>query len=155
MKKLIKSIFILSVLWFWFFTFIFAQNLEIIPKSDNEAGVIQAVDNVAASWWHVRDVYNQEAKKMAWKVGDQLASWIMTRDTLLDYVVYLIKFLSQVWLVIWTAMILYAWYLYATTIFWSWDATKWKKAIKDAIIWVVVIIFSYAIMKLLISAFIS
>jgi len=154
MKKLIRLTFIFSILWFWFLTLTSAQDLEIIPKSDNEAGIIQSVDKVA-SGWHVRDIYNQEAKKMAWNVWDQLASWIMTRDTLLDYVVYLIKFLSQIWLVIWTAMILYAWYLYATTIFGSWDASKWKKAITNAIIWVIVIIFSYAIMKLLVSAFIS
>jgi len=50
-------------------------------------------------------------------VGNQLASGIMTRNTLLDYTVYLVRFLSQVGLLIGGLMIIYAGYLYATTIF--------------------------------------
>jgi hypothetical protein len=84
-----------------------------------------------------------------------MASWIMTRDTLLDYMVYLVKFLSQLWLLFWASMIIYAWYIYASSIFRWWDASKWKTAISRAIIWVVIITFSYAIMKLLTSAFLT
>ena len=50
-------------------------------------------------------------------VGNQLASGIMTRNTLLDYTVYLVRFLSQLGLVIGGLMIIYAGYLYASTIF--------------------------------------
>jgi len=51
-------------------------------------------------------------------------------------------------------MIIYAGYLYATQIFGSSD-TGAKKAITNAIIGILVIAFSYAIMKLLTSAVIS
>jgi len=54
---------------------------------------------------------------MEGQVGNQLASGIMTRDTLLDYVVYFVRFLSQIGLVIGGIMIIYAGYAYATEIF--------------------------------------
>ncbi len=37
---------------------------------------------------------------MEGEVENQLASGIMTRDTLLDYIVYLVRFLSQIGIVI-------------------------------------------------------
>ena len=92
---------------------------------------------------------------MSDKVGDQLASGIMTWDTLLDYVVYLVRFLSQIGIVIGVVMIIYAGYLYATSVFSAGNMTKGKSAITNAIIGVLVIAFSYAIMKLLTSAFLS
>jgi hypothetical protein len=52
-------------------------------------------------------------------------------------------------------MIIYAGYLYASSIFESWNMAKGKTAITNAIIGVLVIAFSYAIMKLLTSAFLS
>jgi len=65
----------------------------------------------------VRDTYNTQANNMKDSVGNQLASGIMTRNTLLDYTVYLVRFLSQIGLFIGGLMIIYAGYLYATTIF--------------------------------------
>ncbi|NOZ44413.1 MAG: hypothetical protein GXP45_04720 [bacterium] len=47
----------------------------------------------------------------------------MTWDTLLDYVVYLIKFLSQLGLVIGAIMFIYAGYMYATSVMGG-DASK-------------------------------
>ncbi|MDR0607400.1 MAG: hypothetical protein LBG52_03420 [Candidatus Peribacteria bacterium] len=41
----------------------------------------------------------------------------MTRNTILQYLVYLVKFISQIGLVIGAGMIIYAGYLYATDIF--------------------------------------
>jgi hypothetical protein len=131
------------------------SNFEIVPQADSWGKVEQAVEKVWSQWGHVRDTYNEQASGMAGEVGNQLASGIMTRDTLLDYVVYLVRFLSQVGLLIGGLMVIYAGYLYATTIFGWWDATKWKKAITNAIIGILVIAFSYAIMKALTSALIS
>ena len=65
----------------------------------------------------MRDTYNTQANNMKDSVGNQLASGIMTRNTLLDYTVYLVRFLSQIGLFIGGLMIIYAGYLYATTIF--------------------------------------
>ena len=83
-----------------------------------------------------------------------MASGIMTWDTLLDYVVYVVKFLSQIGLLIGAIMIIYAGYMYATEIFGG-KPSAGKEAIQNAIIGVLVISFSYAIMKLLTSALIS
>ncbi len=153
---------------FWlFFTFIlgttillptYAQSqsndFEIIPKATSQQTVTNAVNDVGSEGGNVRDNYNTQAKKLN-NVGDQMASGIMTRDTLLDYVVYLIKFLSQLGILIWVLMIIYAGYLYASSIFDASNMSKGKSAITNAVIWVLVVAFSYAIMKLLTSAFLS
>ena len=129
-----------------------ANDFEIIPQATSN--VEKAVEDVWNKGGSVRDTYNQQATGMDGNVGDQMASGIMSRDTLLDYVVYLVRFLSQIGLVIGVVMIIYAGYLYATQIFGG-KAESGKKAITNAIIWVLVVSFSYAIMKLLTSAFIS
>jgi len=94
-----------------------SNDFEIIPQADSGGKVEQAVQDVGSQGGHVRDIYNDKADKMDGQVGNQLASGIMTRNTLLDYVVYLVRFLSQLGLVIGGLMIIYAGYLYATTIF--------------------------------------
>lgn len=136
----------------------FAQtnnDYEIIPEATDPSAVIQAVSGVGAKGGSVWDVYNKEATAMSGKVGDQLASGIMTWDTLLDYIVYLVRFLSQIGIVIGVVMIIYAGYLYATSVFSSGNMGKGKTAIINAIIGVLIVTFSYAIMKLLTSAFLS
>lgn len=148
---------------FWFFLLIninllfapiLASELEIVPKADNKA-VVDAVDAISDwGWGNVRDNYDAQAKKLEWKVGEQLSSGIMTRSTLLDYLVYVIQFLSEAGLLIWAMMIIYAGYMYASSIF-GWAADKGKKAITNAILGVLVIVFSYAIMKIITSAFIT
>lgn len=131
------------------------SNFEIVPQADSGGAVENAVNAVGAQGGHVRDTYNTQADNMKDSVGNQLASGIMTRNTLLDYTVYLVRFLSQVGLLIGGLMIIYAGYLYATTIFGWGDASKGKKAITNAIVGILIIAFSYAIMKFLTSALIS
>lgn len=167
LKKIFISAFIFSIFVLPSFSVILAapadptaDNFEIIPKW-NEADISSAIQKVWNEWWKVWENYNEQAKNLSSKwwgaeaVWSQLASGIMTWDTLLDYATYLVNFLSQVWLLIWWLMIVYAWYMYATTIFWWWDATKWNNAIKYAIMWILVVIFSYAIMRLLTRAFLT
>ncbi len=157
MKKILIWSFFTILIGFNILLPVLAQtnnDFEIIPQSESWTQVTQAVTAVGSSGGHVRDIYNQKAKTMEGQVGNQLASGIMTRDTLLDYVVYFVRFLSQIGLVIGGIMIIYAGYAYATEIFGGkagWGTT----AITNAIIGVLVIAFSYAIMKLLTSAFIS
>ncbi|MEI7918857.1 MAG: hypothetical protein WCH65_01220 [bacterium] len=76
-----------------------SNDFEIIPKATSQQTVTDAVNDVGSEGGNVRDNYNSQAKKLN-NVGDQMASGIMTRDTLLDYVVYLIKFLSQLGILI-------------------------------------------------------
>lgn len=154
MKKLLLATFIFNVLIVPISSFAQTPNdFEIIPAATSD--VWSAVNAVGASWWDVRKNYDAQAKEMKNSVGDQLASGIMTRDTLLDYVVYLVKFLSQIGIVIGVLMIIYAGYLYASSVFSPSNMSKGKSAITNAVIGVLVVAFSYAIMKLLTSAFLS
>lgn len=136
----------------------FAQNpsndFEIIPEASDADQVVKSVNTVGNAGGNVRDTYNEQAEKLE-TVGNQLASGIMTRDTLLNYVVYLVKFLSQIGIVIGVVMIIYAGYMYASSVFSSGNMAKGKKALTNAIIGVLVVAFSYAIMKVLTSAFLS
>lgn len=132
-----------------------SNDFEIIPKASSGGKATQAVEAVGKTGWSVRNTYNQQASKLSGSVGDQLASGIMTRDTLLEYIVYLVRFLSQIGIFIGVLMIIYAGYLYASSVFSPSNMSKGKSAITNAIIGVLVIAFSYAIMKLLTSAFLS
>ena len=153
MKKIIIFVYLFILL---FTGLSFADDFEIIPKSKDVNQVKSSVDVIGNEWWMVWDNYNNQASWMnsLSKIWDQISSGIMTWDTLINYVVYLIRFVSQIWLLIWGVMIIYAWYLYATSVFWG-DANSGKKHITDAIIWVLIIAFSYAIMKFLTAAFLT
>jgi hypothetical protein len=129
------------------------NNLHIIPEasSDNDYDdkatmIVEYVWN-GKEKWNVIDRYNEYAKDIAddWDLWMAFKTWVMSRDTLLSYVVYLMRFLNQLGILIWAVMILYAWYQFAWTIFNYWTPSKGKTAIKNAIIWMLVIIFSYAI----------
>lgn len=151
MKKLLFLLF--SILLISQTSQAIAQDFEIIPKA-TDSNIWSKVDDI----WQggkVREKYNQAATSMDGQVWDQFASWVFTRTTILDYLVYLIKFLSQAWLLIWACMIIYAWYIYASSAFMWWDVWWGKKAITNAIIWVLVVVFSYAIMKLVTAAFLT
>lgn len=141
----------------WLYGWVFAQNLEIIPKAKTD--VVEPVEKIGNAWWHVWDEYNKAAADLQ-KTKDlwaQMASWIFTRDTLLDYLAYLIKFLSEIGIFVGACFIVYAGYLYATSVFtWNSNSTSdGNKAIKNAIVWVLVITFSYAIMKAITAAFLT
>ncbi len=131
------------------------NDFEIIPKAQED--ISQIVSGIGAEWGHVRENYNKQAKDLQdkEKLWEQLASGVMTWETLLDYIVYLVRFLSQIGIVIGVMMIIYAGYLYASSVFSPSNMTKGKSAITNAIIGVLVVAFSYAIMKLLTSAFLS
>lgn len=158
MKRKYLALFTVSIL---FVGYGLAQNTSnnffIIPEETDETRVIEAVRDVSNGWWTVWDRYNNQADALSDSVGDQFASWIMTWDTLIRYVVYLVRFLSQIALVIGAVMIIYAGYIYATGIFTSsWDgASEGNKAIRYAIEWIVVVASAYAIMRILTSAFLS
>jgi hypothetical protein len=93
------------------------NDFEIIPEATSGGKVTTAVDAVGQTGGNVWKAYNENAAALSGSVGDQIASGIMTRDTLLDYVVYLVRFLSQIGIFIGVVMIIYAGYLYASSIF--------------------------------------
>jgi len=131
------------------------NNLHIIPQSseNNDAFAEEMVWKVSwTNWdkkWSLIDRYNEAAKAIdeKWDIWVSFKTWIMSRDSLIKYIVYLMRFINQLGLLIWSLMILYAGYQYAWVIFKYWDPTKGKTAIKNAVIWILVIIFSYAIWR--------
>lgn len=126
--------------------------LHIIPetttsgneKDKNAATIVEKIWK--DDWRSVNDRYNEEASKILtwWDIWLAFETGVMNWDILLSYVAYVIRFINQLGILIWSIMILYAGYQYATSIFW-WNVSNWKNAIKNAIIWIIVIVFSYAI----------
>lgn len=105
----------------------------------------------------VLETYNNKADDLAQKgdLGSAFATGIFNRNLILLYIAYLVQFLSQLGILIWGIMVVYAGYLYAGTIFGFWDVKWAKSAIEQAIKGILVISFSYAILKILTSMFIS
>lgn len=145
--------------------FSFADSLEIIPTAKDPAELGNQVDCVG---WDiskcktstkpgktVRDRYNVQSNSYCgWNKVDlwgAFATGIMSWECIIEYIVYIIKFISQVWLLVWVVMIIYAGYKYATAVFTG--KTPSSDIIKDAIIWVLVVIFAYAIIKVLTAMF--
>lgn len=125
------------------------DGFNIMPElNDDELWKINSqIDAIWSEWWHVWDHYNDEASRM--KTSEQLASWIMNRDTIMNYLIFFVQFLSQIWLVVWTVFIMYAGYKYMLSAFGKGGVSS--KIIVNAIVWVLIIIFSYAIMRILTS----
>ncbi len=126
------------------------ENFEIIPWSENEGVVTSIVTSVWSEGWNVWETYKQQAEDSEADLWNQLASWVMTRDTLLNYVTYLVKFLWQVALLVWAIMIIYAGYKKATEMFKFPD-----NRVTNVIKWIIVIAFAYAFIRILVSMFIS
>lgn len=126
------------------------ENFEIIPWSENEWAVTSIVTSVWSEGWNVWETYKQQAEDSESDLWNQLASWVMTRDTLLNYVTYLVKFLWQVALLVWAIMIIYAGYKKATEMFKFPD-----NRVTNVIKWIIVIAFAYAFIRILVSMFIS
>lgn len=154
MKKII-FLFIASILISIWVSFsqtsaVLANWLELIPKAETDPDTLGTVVE-CVGWgegckkWSVWDRYNEKVKWM--KSWDQFATGIFSWDAILKYLWYTVVFISQVGILIGVIMIIVAGYKYATYIFTN------KKPniddIKNAIIGVVVIVSSFAIMKIL------
>lgn len=75
--------------------------------------------------------------------------WILEIDDIMNYMVFVVRFLGQLWILVWMFFIMFAWYKYMLSVF-NWWKTP-ASTLKNAIIWVIIVIFSYAIMKILTS----
>ena len=149
-------------------TLIIAITLLLIPSFTNAAGsdlevdwfnitpklkssqvekVNEKIDLIWSHGWKVWDNYLQAAEDLT--TSEQIASWIMNRNTILNYLTFIVQFLSQLWLLVWAGFIMYAWYKYMLSVF-NWGKTP-SSTLKNAIIWVIIVIFSYAIMRILTS----
>ena len=160
MKKIkLKKIWITIILWLLSIIYIpnniFAEDLNdldidwfyIIKEVEDIDKLDVAIKNIWSTWWKVWETYNATASGL--KTSEQIATWIMNWDTLMNYLVYIVQFTSQLWLVVWGWFIMYAWYKYMFSVF-NWSQPP-SSTVKNAIIWVIIVIFSYAIMKTLTS----
>lgn len=158
-KKITLSALIMTTSLFSFSLAQWNQNpgYEIIPWSSSNVGA--TVDGIRKGG-DVRNRYKDAAygktlsgtRIRAWgsmSVGEQFASGIMTWDTILDYAVYLIKFLWQLALLAGAIMIIYYWYKKSTEHL-KFNGTLWK-----VVIGILVISFAYVIVKAIWSMFIS
>ena len=159
MYTLLKRTFI-SIIISLFPLVTLAASFEVIPEAKDPSSLWTNVDCVAwnsgsaeCSQWTVRDRYNSQA----WKydknadLGASFGTWIFSRDSVIEYVVYIVKFISELGLVVGAGMIIYAWYKYASAVFNGKSPSM--DMVKNAITGVLVIIFSYAIIKALSAAF--
>ena len=133
---------------------VFAQNwldgdvkLEILPKSDAIGTTNQKILQEGTVW----DNYNEIAENS--DTADQIATGVMTWDTILDYGVYLLRFLSQAGIAIGGLMFVYTGYQYIMSVLWA--SSPDEKLIPNAITGILVIIFSYAIMRILTRMFLT
>lgn len=134
----------------------YAEDMTIIPEPNKTSTEIS--DDVQDVWWQgadkqwtVRDRYNQKANGYKDDLGSQFATGIFSRDGVLQFIVKIIQFISQWWLLVGAGFIIYTWYQYAYAVFQGKEPGT--GAIKDAVIGILIIIFSYAIIKVLNAAF--
>lgn len=133
---------------------VFAQsNLEIVPQVDQSTlwtinTAIQDPNDTRNVW----DIYDDQANEL--NTAEQIASGVMTWNTILDYGVLLLKFLSQAWLLVGALMFIYTWYEYIMSVI-KGDGEPSKDNIKYAIYGILIIVFSYAIMRILTRAFLT
>jgi hypothetical protein len=127
----------------------------VIINEANHANVDAKVKAISTTKGTVRDAYNTQLndKTFAASVPDQIASGIMSWDTIMDYVVYLLRFLSQAALLIGALIFIYNGYQYILESIGMGNPSSGN--IKNAVIGICIVIFSYAIMKILTRAFLT
>lgn len=139
---------------------VYATDFEVVPAaSQNSEQLWDTVDCVAGTKWcsanysgkTVRDRYNNVAKDKNTTLWDQFATGIFSWDGILEYIVYIVKFISEWGILVGALMIIRAWYKYASAVFTG--ATPNMKDVTNAIVWVLIVIFSYAIVRALTAAF--
>ena len=165
MEKLFTKCIIFTLIWISFFSVnithaIDDPGFEILPEatSSNIGTEVEGVWVWGSVWDEYKNVAYWEkvwwANTRAWSdrsLGDQLASGIMTWDTLLDYAVYLVKFIWQLALLAWALWIIYYGYVKAT------EHLKWSGGWKlwMIVVGILVISFAYVIIKMVWSMFVS
>jgi len=91
-------------------------------------------------------------------LGAMLSSGIVTWDTILCLLIRIVKFVANMSLIVGSAMIIYAGYLYTISALSGTsvdESSKANEAIKNAAIGVVIVTFSYAIQRIVTEAFLS
>ena len=151
MRKLIV-LFFLSI-WIFSINFVYADDSDwtLIPTASEKVKNLDVWDGKTTVW----KVYNEKAKELEsnkdvwWAFASGIFSW----NLIFQYLKYLAKLLSQIGLVIGAWMIIYAGYKYVIGVFTQDNAKSGKDSVKWAIYGLLIVIFSYAIMRILLSMF--
>ena len=126
--------------------------LVIIPEAEEDFG--KKVEELGKQeWGDFFDKYDAAAKDLEGDVGAQIGSGIMNRNTIIALLGNIVKFVANAALIVGAAMVIYAWYLYVASAFSGDHTWKANDAIKYAVMGIVVVIFSYAILRFAIQAF--
>ena len=96
---------------------------------------------------HFWEDYHKAHEDLSFR--ERIFWWIIEIDDIMNYMIFVVKFLGQLWILVWMFFIMFAWYKYMLSVF-NWWKTP-ASTLKNAIIWVIIVIFSYAIMKILTS----
>lgn len=151
-KKYIKNIYLLICLSFALLPiyYIKADNDLTISKELTKDEIQHVNWRIKFLWdtpWKLWDNYHKAHKDLNFR--ERRAWGILDVNDIINYLVIIIQFLSQLWLLVWVVFIMYAWYKYMVSVFEGWKTPS--STVKNAIIWVLIIIFSYAIMRILTS----
>ena len=159
-RKILKKIWIITMIGLFSFAIIpFCVNatdsdlevnwFNIMPELEESEleKLDEDIKEIWSEWWKVNDKYYKTSKTLS--TSQQVASWIMNWDTIMNYLVFIVQFLSQLGLVVWAVFIMIAWYKYAVSLFQWWKVPS--STVKNAIIGIFIVIFSYAIMRILTS----
>ena len=153
MKKVL-GLFLVGISFLWLYSFAdldrTQNNLHIIPQTSYSK---QDTSNIIKNIWDIEspgtvlERYSGAAAELEqkWDLGAAFETGVFSWNIVISYLVYLLRFISQLGLLIWAVMILYAGYQYATFIFGFWDPSKAKTTINRAIQWVLILVFSFAI----------
>ena len=152
MKKVLLGLFVLfasfTLLWG-----VLAQDKQLgIMEDLTESEVAEAEKAIEEIWaepWNAMNKYRDIADGWNGRLWMQILTWIMNWNTIPNYLVFVVQFLSDLWLVVGVLFIMYAWYKYMISVINGWKVPN--ETVKNAIIWVVIVIFSYAILKTLTS----
>ena len=152
----------LTMTFFSPLTVVFADEndvqFEIIPKVDPSD--LQDINKAILDPEKnddIRDIYNQQADTLGAQEGGtalQVTSGVMNRDTIINYAIMVLRFLSQLGLLIGWLMIVYTGWKYIMAVI-SGDSPPSSDLIINAIKGILVIIFSFAILRILQWAFLG
>ena len=131
----------------------------LIPESENP----QDADNMVELLGEIKnkngntfwDEYDTYSKDLEWEknIWGQFRSGIMNRNTIFWLLVQVVKFIANAALIVGSLTVIYAGYLYTMSVYTGDNAGKAKTAIATAIKGIVIVIFSYAILRIVIFAF--
>ena len=122
---------------------------SLIPEWNNEAGAATKEVLNGTTSKSTNDRIIEQSNKLekstcnATTLWNQMKAWLPTRSMLICLFAYLLKTATWLTSVIGMFMIVYAWYLYAISAFWTDETWKSQKMIKNVIIWIFIISISF------------